>query len=86
MRTSFRVVLVVAACLVLLTSSAYAQRDGVPTPQGVSDLAVGFTDRPEPDLVWLAAIVVAAVSSGAAMRLRLRQSITAVEDVVEAGL
>ena len=58
----------------------------LPMPQGVSDQAVGVTNGPEPDLLWLAAIVIAALSSVAAMRLRLRQSITAAEDVVEAGL
>ena len=36
----------------------------------------------EPELIWLAAIVIAALASVGAMRLRLRQSMTAPEDVV----
>ena len=40
----------------------------------------------EPELIWLAAIVIAALASVGAMRLRLRQSISAAEDVVAAGL
>ena len=40
----------------------------LPLPQGVSDLAVGVTNGPEPDLVWLAAIVIVALATVAVMR------------------
>ena len=43
----------------------------LPLPQGVSDLAVGVTNGPEPDLVWLAAIVIVALATVAVMRRRL---------------
>jgi Ca-activated chloride channel homolog len=45
----------------------------LPMPQGVSDLAMGVTNGREPDLMWVAAIVVAALASISAMRLRLAQ-------------
>jgi len=51
----------------------------LPLPQGVSDSAVGVTSGAEPDIVWLFAIVVAALASVGAMRLRQRRH-------VEAGL
>jgi Ca-activated chloride channel homolog len=41
----------------------------LPMPQGVSDLAVGVTNGPEPELLWVLAMVIALASVGA-MRLR----------------
>ena len=42
----------------------------LPLPQGVSDLAVGVTNGPEPDMVWLAAIVATLL---ACVTLRVRR-------------
>ena len=43
----------------------------LPLPQGVPDSAVGVTRGDEPDIVWVFAIVVAALASVSAMRLRM---------------
>jgi Ca-activated chloride channel family protein len=43
----------------------------LPLPQGVSDSAIGVTNGPEPDLVSVTALVIAALASIGAMRLRL---------------
>ena len=43
----------------------------LPLPQGVSDFAVGVTNGPEPDLVWLAALFIAALAIVAVTRRRL---------------
>jgi Ca-activated chloride channel family protein len=46
----------------------------LPLPQGVSDLAVGVTNGPEPDMVWVAAIVamlLACVGLGVRRRCRV---------------
>ena len=47
----------------------------LPMPQGVSDLAVGVTNGPEPELAWVLAILIAACASIAAMRLRLSRGV-----------
>ena len=46
----------------------------LPLPAGVTDLAVGVTVGPEPDMVWLAAIVVVALGSLSLLRRRRQQS------------
>jgi Ca-activated chloride channel homolog len=46
----------------------------LPLPQGVSDLAVGVTNGPEPDVVWLAAIV-AALLACVSLRVRRRREV-----------
>jgi Ca-activated chloride channel family protein len=45
----------------------------LPLPAGVSDLAVGVTNGPEPDIVWVAAIVLAALSCVSLLRMRRRR-------------
>jgi Ca-activated chloride channel homolog len=47
----------------------------LPMPQGVSDRAVGVTNGPEPELVWVLAIVIAALASVGALRLRLTRGV-----------
>jgi Ca-activated chloride channel family protein len=42
----------------------------LPLPAGVSDLAVGITNGPEPDLAWLCAIVLALLASVRLLRRR----------------
>ena len=44
----------------------------LPLPAGVSDLAVGVTAGPEPNIVWVASIVVALVGYGSLLRRRRR--------------
>ena len=44
----------------------------LPLPAGVSDLAVGVTAGPEPNIVWVASIVVALVGCGSLLRRRRR--------------
>ena len=44
----------------------------LPLPAGVSDLAVGVTAGPEPNMVWVASIVVALVGYGSLLRRRRR--------------
>jgi Ca-activated chloride channel homolog len=43
----------------------------LPMPRGVSDLAVGVTNGPEPELAWVLALVVALMAAVAAVRFRL---------------
>ena len=45
----------------------------LPLPAGVSDLAVGVTNGAEPDIVWVAAIVLAALSCVSLLRMRRRR-------------
>jgi Ca-activated chloride channel family protein len=44
----------------------------LPLPAGVSDLAVGVTSGAEPDIVWVAAIVLAVLSCVSLLRMRRR--------------
>ena len=44
----------------------------LPLPAGVSDLAVGITAGPEPNMVWVASIVVALLGGGTLLRMRRR--------------
>jgi Ca-activated chloride channel family protein len=44
----------------------------LPLPAGVSDLAVGVTSGAEPDIVWIAAIVLAVLSCVSLLRMRRR--------------
>ena len=44
----------------------------LPLPAGVSDLAVGVTSGPEPDIVWTACIVVALLGWASLLRMRRR--------------
>jgi Ca-activated chloride channel homolog len=46
----------------------------LPLPAGVSDLAVGITAGPEPDVVWMIAMIVALFGSCALLRIRRRRS------------
>ena len=46
----------------------------LPLPAGVSDLAVGITNGAEPDIVWLAAILVAMLGCMSVLRERRRRS------------
>ena len=46
----------------------------LPLPAGVSDSAVGITSGPEPDIVWMAAIVVASLGYASFLRMRRRRS------------
>jgi Ca-activated chloride channel family protein len=46
----------------------------LPLPAGVSDLAVGVTSGPEPDIVWVASIVVALLGGASLLRMRRRRS------------
>ena len=46
----------------------------LPLPAGVSDLAVGVTSGAEPDVVWLAAIVVVMLGCVSVLRARRRRS------------
>jgi Ca-activated chloride channel family protein len=46
----------------------------LPLPAGVSDLAVGVTSGTEPDIVWMAAIVVASLGGVSLLRMRRRRS------------
>ena len=45
--------------------------------QGVSDLAVGVTAGPEPEIVWLCAIALSMLCCVSALRLRRRPSTVA---------
>ena len=45
----------------------------LPLPSGVSDLAVGVTRGPEPDIVWMAALVVGLLGCMAVVRERRRR-------------
>ena len=45
----------------------------LPLPAGVSDLAVGVTSGPEPNIVWTAAIVVALLGWASLVRMRRRR-------------
>ena len=45
----------------------------LPLPAGVSDLAVGVTSGPEPDIVWVASIVVALLGWASLLRMRRRR-------------
>jgi Ca-activated chloride channel family protein len=49
----------------------------LPLPAGVSDLAVGVTNGPEPDIVWVAAVVVAWFGCVSLLRARRRPSTVA---------
>jgi Ca-activated chloride channel family protein len=49
----------------------------LPLPAGVSDLAVGVTSGAEPDVVWVAAIVVTTLGCMVLLRVRRRRSETA---------
>jgi len=46
----------------------------LPLPAGVSDLAVGVTNGPEPDIVWVCAIAVAWLGGVSLLRARRRRS------------
>ena len=46
----------------------------LPLPEGVSDLAVGVTQGPEPGVVWLFALVVAVLGGGQLLAWRRRRS------------
>jgi Ca-activated chloride channel homolog len=46
----------------------------LPLPAGVSNLAVGVTAGPEPNIVWVASIVVALVGYGSLLRMRRRRT------------
>ena len=46
----------------------------LPLPAGVSDLAVGVTSGAEPEIMWVAAILVAALGCVSALRSRRRRS------------
>ena len=46
----------------------------LPLPAGVSDLAVGVTSGAEPDIVWVASIVVALLGWASLLRMRRRRS------------
>ena len=58
--------------IVRTTEDAADVDQPLPLPHGVSDSAIGVTRGAEPDIVWLFAIVVAALASVGAMRLRVR--------------
>ena len=45
----------------------------LPLPAGVSDLAVGVTSGPEPNIVWMALIVVALLGWASLVRMRRRR-------------
>ena len=49
----------------------------LPLPAGVSDLAVGVTAGPEPEIVWVCAIVLSMLSCVSMLRLRRRPSTVA---------
>ena len=53
----------------------------LPMPQGVSDLAVGVTNGSEPELIWVTAILIAALASVAAMRLRVSRDADSIRGV-----
>jgi Ca-activated chloride channel family protein len=55
------------------TGNAEDVEQPLPLPAGVSDLAVGVTRGPEPDIVWLAAVVMAWFGY-ARLRVRRRRS------------
>ena len=44
----------------------------LPLPQGVSDLAVGVTAGPEPEIVWVCAIALSMLGYVSVLRLRCR--------------
>ena len=46
----------------------------LPMPAGVSDLAVGVTAGPEPDILWVGSIVVALLGCGSLVRMRRRRT------------
>jgi Ca-activated chloride channel family protein len=46
----------------------------LPLPAGVSDRAVGVTAGPEPDIVWMASIVVALLGCSSLLRMRRRRT------------
>jgi Ca-activated chloride channel homolog len=56
------------------TENASEVDQPLPLPAGVTDLAVGVTMGPEPDIVWLAAIAVAALGCVSLLRIRRRRS------------
>ena len=49
----------------------------LPLPEGVSDLAVGVTAGPEPEIVWVCAIVLSMLGCVSLLRLRRRPSTVA---------
>jgi len=49
----------------------------LPLPEGVSDLAVGVTAGPEPEIVWVCAIVLSMLGCVSLLRLRRRSSTVA---------
>jgi Ca-activated chloride channel homolog len=49
----------------------------LPLPQGVSDLAVGVTAGPEPEIVWVCAIALSMLAGARLMRVRRRASTAA---------
>jgi Ca-activated chloride channel homolog len=46
----------------------------LPLPSGVSDLAIGVTAGPEPNIVWVGTIVVALAGCGSVLRMRRRRT------------
>jgi Ca-activated chloride channel family protein len=45
----------------------------LPLPEGVSDLAVGITAGPEPDVMWVTAMAAALFAAGTLLRTRRRR-------------
>ena len=54
------------------TEGAEDVNQPLPLPAGVSDLAVGVTNGPEPDIVWVSAIVIAMLTCVSLLRMRRR--------------
>ena len=54
------------------TEGAEDVNQPLPLPAGVSDLAVGVTNGPEPDIVWVSAIVIAVLTCVSLLRMRRR--------------
>ena len=54
------------------TEGAEDVNQPLPLPAGVSDLAVGVTNGPEPDIVWVSAIVIALLTCVSLLRMRRR--------------
>jgi Ca-activated chloride channel family protein len=45
----------------------------LPLPEGVSDLAVGITAGPEPEIVWVVSMVAALFACGSLLKMRGRR-------------
>lgn len=55
------------------TDSADDVDQPLPLPEGVSDLAVGITAGPEPDVLWVTAMAAALFAAGTLLRMRRRR-------------